>query len=267
MGAKEAYLDLRTSPGRMILNNLQALRAYAALSVVTFHFSLIPLTGLPLHYGAFGVDLFFVLSGFIIAYSADQNAHYFLWHRLIRVLPPYWIATFIGFTIVALHTPLWDNLVWLGQSALFLPGPGGRGAIIFVAWTLVYELAFYLLYAVCLWISRRRAPYVCLAVLLFLVLGVNRIGLPLRPWPLLAEFAYGLGIFLLFKKLPANELWFVPIGTVLIGAGLLAFYVFDGQMREHTGIDVDFRRVMVWGLPAALVVFGLLLWNRCGLST
>jgi exopolysaccharide production protein ExoZ len=254
----------------MLLNNLQALRAFAALSVVTFHFSLIPATGFPIHIGAFGVDLFFVLSGFIIAYSADRDPHHFLWHRAIRVLPPYWIATFVGLLFVLVSTrQVKYSLVWFAQSILFLPGPGGRGAIIFVAWTLVYELAFYVLYATSLWISRSFAPLICLSVLVFLTLGVNHLGLPLRPWPLVAEFAYGLVIFLAYKRFPVGKSRSpAGLGALLIGAGLTAFCL-AGQLPDHTGpngIDIDFRRVLVSGVPAAMIVTGLLQWERLGIS-
>jgi exopolysaccharide production protein ExoZ len=250
-----------------VFKNLQALRAFAAISVLTFHFSLIRVSGLNVQPGAFGVDLFFVLSGFIIAYSADKDSRHFLLHRFIRVLPPYWIATFIGFLIVLLHSDARYSWVWFGQSALFLPGPGGRGAIIFVAWTLVYELAFYLLYAVALQFGRRFAPVACALVLLFLAFGINHIGLPLRPWPLLAEFAYGLGIFLVNKHLDATKrrLWGVPQLLVAVGLGLL--YTMAGQSPGNEGIEADLRRVIVWGLPAAMIVLGLLVGERRGFSS
>jgi exopolysaccharide production protein ExoZ len=250
-----------------MLNNLQALRAFAAISVLTFHFSLIGVTGLPIHPGAFGVDLFFVLSGFIIAYSADRDSSHFLLHRLIRVLPPYWIATFLGFLLVVLNTSLWESVQWLGQSLFFLPGPGGRGAIIFVAWTLVYELLFYGLYAICLRLSRRSAYMVCTLLLLFFAFGVNRIGLPLRPWPLFAEFSYGLVIFGLYRHVDATERWLWGVPLLLIGTGIALLYTIEGQLPGSEGIEADFRRVLVWGLPAAMIVLGLLLWERRGVSS
>lgn len=52
-----------------MIGNLQGLRAFAAICVMVFHLGLLPATNLPFHVGAFGVDLFFVLSGFIIAHS------------------------------------------------------------------------------------------------------------------------------------------------------------------------------------------------------
>jgi len=251
----------------IVIKNLQALRAFAAISVVTFHFSLIGPTGLPIHFGAFGVDLFFVLSGFIIAFSADRNAKHFLPHRLIRVLPPYWIATFIGFMLVVLSTDLGASLVWFGQSLFFIPGPHGRGAIIFVAWTLVYELAFYGVYWLSLRLSQRFAPFICGAALLFLVFGIQRTGLGIGPWPLLLEFVYGLGVYFVTKHVTTSSRWLTAACLALTVAALFALYYFDGQMHTGTGVDVDFRRIVVWGLPSAAMVLGLVLIERHGIAT
>ncbi len=157
------------------------MRAYAALSVLVFHFTLVPAMKLPINSGSFGVDVFFVLSGFIIAWSADKDVRHFLVHRLIRVLPTYWIVTSLGFAMILLAMPLADALGWYGQSLLFLTRADGRPPIIFVGWTLVYELAFYLLYAVLLKVSRGAAPYLCIAILAVLAWGLDRYGVPMRP--------------------------------------------------------------------------------------
>ena len=82
--------------GNGMLANLQALRALAAIAVVVFHFGLMPPTSLSFTSGAAGVDLFFVLSGFIIAYSSSRDAQHFLARRFIRIVPAYWIATIIA---------------------------------------------------------------------------------------------------------------------------------------------------------------------------
>lgn len=129
-----------------MLANLQLLRALAAIAVVVFHFGLMPPTSLQFTAGAAGVDLFFVLSGFIIAYSSSRDARHFLARRLIRIIPAYWIATILA-ALFTLQAMAWhDASAWLIQSLFYLPGPQGRPALIFVAWTLVYELAFYVIY-------------------------------------------------------------------------------------------------------------------------
>ena len=79
-----------------MLANLQGVRALAAIGVVVFHFGLMPATGLPFRVGASGVDLLFVLSGFIIAHSSTRDPRHFLTHRLIRVVPAYWIVTVVA---------------------------------------------------------------------------------------------------------------------------------------------------------------------------
>ena len=247
-----------------MLANLQAVRALAAIGVVLFHFGLLPATQLPFGIGASGVDLFFVLSGFIIAHSSARSARHFLAHRFIRVVPAYWIATLIAalFTLQALDPA--EASGWLVQSLFYLPGPGGRPALIFVAWTLVYELAFYLLYWLALRFGPRRAPWIALPLLL--VLGL--VGLPAAPgpWPLLLEFAIGVGIFLLSERLTAFPAVRGSAGLALAGLGalllpaqpLLTLYDPD----DYQGLG----RVLCWGLPSGAIVLGLVVAERRGLA-
>jgi exopolysaccharide production protein ExoZ len=260
-----------------MLRNLQALRAFAALSVVFFHFSLVPASAMPWHYGSFGVDLFFVLSGFIIAYSATRDSRHFLAHRLIRVLPTYWIVTTLGAAICLLGMPALGVLDWWGQSLAFLTRADGRPPIIFVGWTLVYELAFYLIYSLALISGRKAAPYLAIALLLavafvppLLVPYVPAAGaalLPwLRPWPLLVEFTYGLLIFLATQPLTTPSRARRWLGLSLTLAGLVLIYFFDGSILGLKGLELDAHRVAGMGLPAAAIVLGLVLMEKSGWS-
>lgn len=254
-----------------VLRNLQALRAFAALSVMFFHFSLVPASAMPWHFGSFGVDIFFVLSGFIIAYSATKDSRHFLAHRLIRVLPTYWIVTSLGAALCLLAMPVGDVLGWWGQSLAFLTRADGRPPIIFVGWTLVYELAFYLIYATALATGRKAAPYVAIAILALLAFALPLLPVTLsgastvlRPWPLLIEFTYGLVIFLVTQNLlrpSATRRW---LGLGLTAIGLVLVYVFDAKVLGRKGLELDYLRVTALGLPAALIVFGLVLTEKSG---
>lgn len=256
-----------------MLRNLQALRAYAALSVAFFHFSLVPASAMPWHFGSFGVDLFFVLSGFIIAYSAERNSRHFLAHRLIRVLPAYWITTTVGAAICALAMPFAAVLGWYGQSLLFLTSPEGRPPINFVGWTLVYELAFYLVYSAALATGRKAAPFFAMAVLAVLAFALPLIPAPfagaaavLRPWPLLIEFVYGLLIFLVTKPLVSESAGRRWLGVLLAVAGLALVYALDGKIVGLPPADANAMRIWYFGLPSALVVLGLVLAEKAGWS-
>ena len=247
-----------------VFANLQAVRALAAIGVVVFHFGLMPATALPFTVGAAGVDLFFVLSGFIIAHSSTRDPRRFLAHRLIRVVPAYWIATVVAALFTLPDMDLLDASGWLVQSIFHLPGPEGRPVLIFVAWTLVYELAFYLLYWLALRFGTRRAPVVCLALLVPLAL-VPLPGLP-GPWPLLLEFGIGIGAYLLAER--HGILRSVPgrAGVLMAGIGLGLLVA----LPRVTGYDPnDFQsigRVLTWGLPSGLVVLGLVVAERGGLA-
>ena len=252
-----------------MFNNLQALRAYAALSVLVFHFTLVPAMMLPINSGSFGVDVFFVLSGFIIAWSADKSTHHFLLHRLIRVLPTYWIVTTLGFGMTLLAMSLPDALGWYGQSLLFLTRADGRPPIIFVGWTLLYELFFYVIYAGALRLGARLAPWLCVVLFGALAYGLDRMGAPMRPWPLLAEFAYGLAIFLFVKAIGpsgggAASRW---LALLLVAGGLFALYWFEPEIKGAIDLAHQMRRAIVLGLPSAAIVLGLILLERAGWRT
>lgn len=247
-----------------MLANLQAVRALAAIGVVVFHFGLMPATGLPFRVGASGVDLFFVLSGFIIAHSSARDPRRFLAHRLIRVVPAYWIVTAIAALFTLPNMGMAEAFGWLVQSMFYLPGPGGRPVLIFVAWTLVYELAFYLLYWSALRFGTRPAPVIGLALLLILAL-VRLPGLP-GPWPLLLEFGLGLGVYLLtgrsrlLRSMPGSA------GLAMAGIGLALLVT----LPRVTGYDPDdfqsIGRVLTWGLPAAVIILGLIVAEHGGFA-
>lgn len=113
----------------MRIGNIQILRAFAASCVVFLHSTLPP--GLPMPsyakfgYGQFGVDLFFVISGYIISSIATRDPRDFELKRIIRIVPFYWAATVAAF-FVALFFPRlvhhtfadWRSLV---TSLLFIP--------------------------------------------------------------------------------------------------------------------------------------------------
>src|ERR1041385_2411769 len=84
-----------------MLYNLHLLRVIAALGVVYFHIASVAGLKLDWDVGSRGVDVFFVISGFIIAYIGTGKPEQFFRRRLIRVVPFYWAATAFVFAMVA----------------------------------------------------------------------------------------------------------------------------------------------------------------------
>ena len=152
------------------LRSLEMLRGVAALLVVLFHTQAIfaPRAGHTPFANLFGagnrgVDLFFVLSGFIIAYVHADDAgrprrlgHY-AFNRLARIYPTVWIMTALAIGLYAAGFGGADKAAKLAPaaiaaSALLLPQHGD--ALVNVTWTLTYELFFYAMFAVVI-VNRR----------------------------------------------------------------------------------------------------------------
>ncbi len=178
--------------------SVELLRFLAALSVVFVH---IPTVGV----GHFGVDIFFVISGFVMLLSTERSGENFFLKRAIRILPTYYIFT-LGVFFLALALPsLLDNtsanFVHLLKSLLFVPfdkNGAGHYPILFLGWTLNYEMYFYALFAVALRFSiKNRAiiTTVFLALIYSLCKGSDSLPLVAYSHPIVFEFVLGMVVY------------------------------------------------------------------------
>ena len=263
------------------IDAVQLLRAVAAVLVVIGHAQTSAATTGALHGAAFqrltllpwgaGVDLFFVISGFIMVYASQRlfgapgASGEFLRRRLTRVAPLYWLCTAAYVAILLLAhlrgDPRAPEPAWVAASFAFLPylRPDGAGAfpVFDLGWTLNYEVFFYLLFAAALVLPRRRAVGLVLAALTALtVAGViaRPSATALRFWtqPILMDFAFGVAVGALRcegVRLSAG----VRVALACVGAALLALDplgVFSGA-APGTTVGNGWARVLAAGAPAA----------------
>ena len=175
------------------LNNIQVLRAFAAAAVVVFH------TGFAFPFlrpfGSFGVDVFFVISGCIMARILDpasgSSSDFFFRRRVLRIVPPYWFFTILLY-LAALRVPelmgsTRANLVDLLKSLFFIPFTKGSGLIqplLFIGWSLNYEMFFYLALAIGLLFQKRYSAWIGAAIVLATMLAC----MPWAAHSVLAQF-------------------------------------------------------------------------------
>lgn len=182
---------------------IQYLRGLAACGVVAFHYFDGPMApaGYDFMAGSYGVDLFFVISGFIMfAVARTEPVGRFLERRLSRIYPLYWIATAVavagywGFdrihpsgTELVQSLALWPHFSEAHRTQIW--------PVLVPGWSLSYELYFYALFAAGL-AMRRPVLVPVLAIALAICLGalLHPQSAPLRVAtnPVLAEFAAGL---------------------------------------------------------------------------
>ncbi len=159
------------------IHGIQYLRALAALAVVLFHAA--ERTGHHFAIGAAGVDVFFVISGFIMWVISDRRPVAplaFLGERLRRIAPVYWLATMvmIGGGIGGLFPNLVLSLDHVVASLLFVPArspsSGEIWPVLVQGWTLNFEMFFYVVFAASLMLPRHRRLPVMAAIFVSLVL-------------------------------------------------------------------------------------------------
>lgn len=241
------------------LHSLQVLRAIAATSVVYFHIEVMP------KFGSFGVDIFFVLSGFVMAMviANGQSARNFSISRIARIVPLYWILTTCLLLLAALKPDLLNsttaNLINYIKSIFFIPYFKENGSLtpmLAVGWTLNYEMFFYF----CIWISIivSRRIYLLLTFILlitsYIVLGNlidNRVMNGFFRSTLLFEFAFGMLSFYIYERFKSIKFSIIPlIITALLSYCLMAW-------TEVLGINID--RIYVYGLPSVVLILSLTL--------
>jgi exopolysaccharide production protein ExoZ len=241
--------------------SLQVLRAFAAVAVVVYHAEILchryasrpsVTEALLRDFGSHGVDLFFVLSGFVILYTihnTNSNPAGFLTRRLIRIVPLYWVLS-LGMLIlgVALYhlNPVEPRSVL--ESLLFCAYAfHSRPPLIYVGWSIEYEIFFYVVVTLAL---AAALPVYRVVGLLFLSIYVGlHLLVPSAVAP--GNFGYFLGNPLLFEfvlGLLLAELAVCGSLSVLDWAVALAAV---GSSIAMEGVS----RLVFAGVPAAVLVW------------
>ena len=263
----------------MKLQTVQALRGFAALAVVLGHLRAIdakhsgedPVLASFWLNGASGVDLFFVISGFIMVWVAGQaprglgTASAFLFARASRIYPLWWIfaALFAAYFLYAYGVPYdpvhsTDGPAHLFKSFFLLPQDSFP--VLGVGWTLVHEIYFYIAFAGLLLLPQRWLVPGLLAWLGTVIAG-SMLGLTdgfasnvveLIFYPMTVEFILGACAARMIQKGFRPYPWlFLALGIFIFGANFV-HYDFTTNWQA-----LGWGRVLAFGLPAVLIVYGL----------
>jgi exopolysaccharide production protein ExoZ len=256
--------------------SLHILRAVASLVVVAHH---VPhfLDGrvrFAVHdfdAGAVGVDIFFVISGFVMYCATSQKSdswHVFLAKRAIRVIPMYWLVTIAVTAAVWCVPSAFAHFRVSGETLLkslaFIPTYNEQGDIrpvIAVGWTLYFELLFYALVAAALPLGGRRASLIAAAAVVVATLMAAVLALP-RPYsawqllrPIAIEFALGVGLAHTLHRTRVLQLPIalrLALSAAAMGCGLYLI----SRVSFHAPA---MNRFQFWGIGALLTVSALAL--------
>lgn len=249
---------------------IQAGRAMAAILVVFAHagtimgeprfFGVEPFGGVLRRFGV-GVDFFFVLSGFIIAWvhwrdlGRPERLRTYARNRFLRIYPPYWGVLLPLASLYFLfpnagkpnqHDPI--NFVFS-----FLLAPYPEVPLHSVAWTLVQEMIFYVIFGFLIYLGKRAAwilPVWALGILaVYPVLDHAPFPIPMLLNPYNLEFLIGIGtaLSLMHRRVPAPELVAVVGSIVFLSAMLFGAGLLEDQLLAR----------LVFGSSAALFILGI----------
>lgn len=264
------------NPRAIPVVNIQYLRALAAIIVAFSHSAadVSRLHKIPINFpipGPFGVEIFFVISGFIIFYanldrvgSGEPQVLRFLKGRFWRIVPFYWLCTtlYLGIGLVGLGAINREvsSASHVIASYLFTPwpAPDGRiGPVYALGWSLNFEMFFYAFFALAMFM--RPKWLLTTLTMLFVVLAVLH---PLFPEPsalsfwstaYILEFVIGMWLAFLSRRInrraPAVAFW--PIMMLLLA--IASFYF---QARHVAGHG---EGVTLWSIlfASALVSTGV----------
>jgi exopolysaccharide production protein ExoZ len=283
---------------------VQGLRAVAVLLVVWTHsivaasYNSNPRQAAYFHlkgFGACGLDIFFVISGFIVSLVAMRaaagrlpSARTFLSRRFTRIFPLYWILTGVIILEAELGSfPIrWHQVPWL-PTLLLLPGwqYPVPALILSLGWSLLFEIYFYLVLAAWMRVSpghlmRNTMIFLACMVALGGAVGIHRPWLVIWSNPVSLEFLFGCLIAQVVTKIAAQAAgnrtgiplraarrartmgpWLAALGAIALAATIFTGY---GTASEASSImaGVDgWLRVGLWGVPSGLLVLGGILWR------
>lgn len=255
---------IKIEPGR--IPSIQVLRAIAALSVVLGHavyeakvfdgggFYLGLLNG---DFWAAGVDLFFIISGFIMMWSFGNRfgqpaaSRGFLLRRATRILPLYWAFTFAMICATLLVKDRLEGAVFTVDHAILslflvphIAPNGGIHPILSLGWTLIYEAFFYLSFAFCLLLPRRLGLIALVSIFLIAFAAAHStLALPQALklfWgdAVMFEFLLGVALYLVQRdgRLSLPRLTAVLVASLLIGVAAWSWGAWSANRLWHYGL-------------------------------
>lgn len=260
------------------LDGIQMLRGIAAMMVVLWHFdgAVRMFHGgnatawiTQSHFGRIGgagVDIFFVISGFIMFYTTagkagERDAVTFAKRRFFRIFPLYWVWT----TIFALMwiaglgfsgRPLSSDMI--ASSYLMLPYGDDFELLLGPGWTLTYEVYFYIIFALGIALNARRSVFA------FLIAGIGGMFFAGRAMPstslehhifadpIVWEFVAGVGVGEIVRQVKMRDERFQQRFAWLCVAVGVFLFISTMQVTEPFG-----RRVIYFGIPSIFLVAGL----------
>ena len=261
-GDRRSEMERASAEGKHPLRSVQAMRGLAAVMVLLLHATEVATERFGSRHqnwwaGAAGVDIFFVISGYVMSLSSGRlvrrqgGATEFLKRRLERIVPIYWIATTLNVDLLLWVPAL--RFLWLRGSChvvasyLFLPTWNTMHAalpVVPVGWTLNFEMLYYALFALAL--ALKLPPLRMLTPLLIgmalVPLAVHARVYALLTWcdPILLEFLFGMLLERAWRR--GWKLW--P------GVAWVVFCVAMTLLVLFPRPDGTLLRPLLWGLPA-----------------
>jgi exopolysaccharide production protein ExoZ len=259
-----AAVPIDLVPAAQRYNTIQALRFVAALLVLITHSTFYTSDRLDHSLGVWGggtvgVDIFFVISGFVMMVTSPPfqaikaGWRYFAMRRVVRIVPMYWIATTVKILTVLVLPSAAINSVLDPQHVLFsyvfLPSRNQQGQvlpILGVGWTLTFEMLFYAIFTVGLLI--RANPYIFASALLLLAAAGHGVRL------LLAGTPYAL-------RIGSDPVWTYYLDKVVLYFVIgmtIAKVVSSARLRRY----IPHMLVGLCAIAVGLGAFGALDWSR-----
>ena len=267
---------------RTRLDNIQALRGIAALAILFYHLALFIRVGVFKGQSGFpagawdqgwaGVDLFFVISGFIMVWTTQSiktglsTAGGFLWRRVTRIYPLWWLCAGIMaiYFFIAYGMPAAPDRVdgagqaWQFALKSFALWPQDVPPLLGLGWTLIHEMWFYLIFALLLILPRKTliiglVAWAALTLGHYLAFGAVEVSKPvwkLITSPLTLEFIGGALIAKLVLarfNISKDLAW-----PILILGVIWVFFAMSFNMR-FAAEDHHFVRAIIYG-PAMMVI-------------
>ena len=260
------------------LFSVQAARGLAAFLVVAFHMlsieeKYVGLKTLPsvFSFGQIGVDIFFVISGFVMVLSTERmiagrrTILEFLKRRLLRIYPIYWFFALLLLPIYLIAPQLVNasegNRVDLMRSFLLLPHD--NLPLLAVAWSLIFEIWFYLVFAAFLTMRRKHLPaLLALWCAILLALGwlapdISSPTLKVMTSPYAYEFIAGCAGYFFYRR--ASPRW----AKSAIFTGVMGMLICLGTW-PNIAETASIQRAVWLGLTASAVLAGIAALERNG---